>query len=136
MATSSDASNGPIALYEAAEELPCADFGLLGPLKRSAEYGSIRASVADPKPLDAWQQDMYHYFVFQLRTVEVAQADAGPPYALFTMSWENDGPVSALVIAPDVSQKQAKVVNLSMPESVQTVSLSKPETPDGDATGQ
>jgi hypothetical protein len=53
-------------LEEVADTLPCADFGLLGPLKRSREYASIRKRVADPKPIDAWQMDMVHYFLFQL----------------------------------------------------------------------
>jgi len=114
-------SSGAVAsLYDIADDLPCADFGFLKVLKRSPEYGSIRRRVADPKPVDAWQADMVHYFLFQLRPLEDVI-----PYALFTMRWEDNGPVSALVITPDTEGKQAEVVNLSQPGSVQTVPLSR-----------
>jgi len=77
---------------------------------------------------------MFHYFTFQLRPADNSQTDAEPPYALFTMHWEDDGPISALLITPDVSGKQAEVVNLSSPENVQTISLLQPETSEGDAS--
>ena len=51
----------------ASENYPCADTALLVPLKRSALYGSIRKRVADLKPVDSWQEDGVHYFVFQLK---------------------------------------------------------------------
>ena len=111
------------SVYEIADDLPCADFGLLGPLKRSPEYASIRKRVANPKPVDAWQADMVHYFLFELKPVEDAPATTEVPFALFSMAWEDDGPVSALVITPDASGEQAEVVNLRQPGSIQTVSL-------------
>lgn len=111
-------------LYEVADSLPCADFGLLGPLKRSPEYAAIRRRVADRKPVDAWQMDMVHYFVFELRPLEGASATAGPPFALFTMRSEHNAPVSALVITPNASGEQAEVTDLPHPDRVQTVPLS------------
>jgi hypothetical protein len=98
-------------LEEVADTLPCADFGLLVPLKRSPEYASIRKRVADVKPVDAWQMDMIHYFLFHLKP---PADDPGiePPYALFTMRWEDDGPVSARVIATDATGKEVTVLEL------------------------
>jgi hypothetical protein len=98
-------------LEEVADSLPCADFGLLSSLKRSPEYASIRRRVADVKPVDAWQMDMIHYFLFQLKPEEGASG-VEPPYALFTMRWEDDGPVSARVISTDGSGKEVKVFDL------------------------
>jgi hypothetical protein len=109
-----------VSLYDVADNLPCADFALLARLKRSPEYASIRKRVADPKPVDAWQLNMLNYFLFQLRPLEDVT-----PFALFTMSWEHDGPLSALVITPDAEGKHAQVVNLRQPDSVQTVVLSR-----------
>lgn len=86
---------------ESPETFPLPDFGLLGPLKRSHEYASIRRRVAEPMPIDAWQMDLLHYFIFQLRPDENAPAGEDATYALFTMRWEDDGPVSALIITPD-----------------------------------
>lgn len=98
-------------LEEVADTLPCADFGLLVPLKRSHEYASIRKRVADVKPVDAWQMDMIHYFLFQLKPQEGAPG-VEPPYALFTMRWEDDTPVSARVISPDATGNEVKVLDL------------------------
>lgn len=109
-----------VGRFLADDDLPCADFGLLGPLKRSPEYASIRKRVADPKPLDAWQMDCEHYFVFELRPATEATATE-TPFALFTMRWEDDGPVAALVITPDASGEQAEVVDLRQPGSVYTM---------------
>ena len=111
-------------LYEVADSLPCADFGLLAPLKRSPEYAAIRRRVADPKPVDAWQMDMLHYFLFPLPAVK-EPANGEAPYALFTMRWEDNGPVSALVITPHADGKQAEVVDLRQPGTVSTVPLSQ-----------
>jgi hypothetical protein len=98
-------------LAEAADTLPCADFGLLVPLKRSPEYASIRNRVADPKPADAWQMDMIHYFLFQLKPEEDTPG-VQAPYALFTMRWEDNGPVSARVISADFTGGEVKVLDL------------------------
>lgn len=67
---------------------------------------------------------MLHYFVFQLRPQEEAPADADSSFALFTMRWEDNEPVSAVVITPSPSGNQAEVVNLRDPAgAVQTVPL-------------
>lgn len=94
--------------------LPGADFNLLGPLKRSAEYGAIRGRVAELKPLDAWQLNDYHYFVFALRRGDDAPGDSQDPVALFVMNGETR-PFSALVLTPDAEGAQADVQDLRNP---------------------
>lgn len=94
--------------------LPCADFKLLAPLKRSAEYRAIRPRVSEIKPLDAWQLDALHYFVFALKRPADAPADAGDPVALFIMGTD-PAPISALVIAPKPDGAQADVQDLRKP---------------------
>ncbi len=73
------------------------DFGLLGPLKRSPQYAAIRRRVAEPLPVDAWQLDMRHYFVFSLRPDETAPNE-GAAYAIFAMQWEDDEPLTAAIV--------------------------------------
>ena len=73
---------------------------LLKPLKRSARYAAIRPRVADPKPLDAWQTQGPHYFLFQLHAVN---GDPEPPCALFTMRWEDNEPLSVIIVMPNTT---------------------------------
>ena len=122
MAAGSAASHNPfVDPLQDADNLPCADFGLLGPLKRSAEYSGIRKRVADPKPIDAWRLEMIHYFVFELRP---EAEDASTPYALFTMRWEDHAPMSAIIITPNAEEKQAEMIDLRRPGVIQTLPLS------------
>jgi len=114
-------------LFEGAESLPCPDFEFLRPLKRSPQYASIRKRVAHPKPVDAWQANLLHYFVFQLNPADDAPAGAGAPYALFSMSYEYDGPAKALVITPNINGTHVQVENLLQPGAVQTVPLDEDE---------
>ena len=104
------------------------DFGLLGPLKRSAEYAAIRRRVADPSPMDAWEMDMTHYFVFELRRTEAADPASEPPYALFKMRWEDDGPLDAMVITPDVRGGEPRVEKIVVADSVPPSTLVSPAT--------
>ena len=113
-------------MFEVADSLPCADFEFLKPLKLSPQYAAIRKRVANPKPVDAWQANLIHTFVFQLKPAADAPADAGVPYALFSMSFDYDGPAKAVVITPDVSGIHVQVENLLQPGVVQTVPLGEP----------
>jgi hypothetical protein len=108
-------------VFGADDDLPCGDFGLLGPLKRSPEYRAIRRRGADPKPVDAWQSNSLHYFVFKLPPPERA---AEGPFALLTMRWEDNGPVSAVLITPDPGENRVEVVDVRQPETVQHIPLS------------
>ena len=62
------------------------------------------------KPSDTWQANMLHYFVFEFEPDE--PDTTGRSYALFTMRWDDDDPVSALIITADDTGEQKKVVNL------------------------
>jgi hypothetical protein len=68
---------------------------------------------------------VFHSFVFRLCSRGGALADAPIPSALFTMRWEDEGPVTALVITPSPSGDEAEVVNLRAPDSTHTVSLKR-----------
>jgi hypothetical protein len=108
-------------VFGADDDLPCADFGLLDLLKHSPEYRAMRRRGAAPKPVDAWQSNSLHYFVFKLRPTQRA---AEGPFALFTMRWEDNGPVSAVVITVDPGENRVEVVDVRQPETVQHIPLS------------
>ena len=88
------------------------------PLKRSAEYRSIRSRVAALKPEDAWQEEGLHFFVFELRPEEgAAVVKDEPPMAVFALHPEAPTPVSAVVVTPSTTGKEAQVLDLRRPES-------------------
>ena len=111
--------------YGSGDDAPCADFSLLVPLKRSRDYGAIRPRVADLKPIDAWQEDGFHFFVFRLRPVDVVERSLpGPPVAVFVMHPESMAPLSAVVVAPSPSGEQAEVTDVRNPGNVYTAPYS------------
>jgi hypothetical protein len=107
------------------DALPCADYALLVPLKRSREYASIRKRVTDLRPADAWQKEGFHFFVFDLRAPNGAGSTAAePPVAVFAMHPELKEPVSAVVVTPGLEGQDAEVSDLRQPESVYTAAMS------------
>ncbi len=111
--------------YGISDDLPCADFALLVPLKRSSEYRTIRPRVAELKPADAWQEEGLHFFVFQLLPLEAmdnedSRSTAEPPMAVFAMHPEVPTPVSAVVVTPSTTGEEAQVIDLRRPESAYT----------------
>ena len=119
-----------------ADVIKSPDFGLLGPLKRSPEYAEMRKRVAEPMPIDAWEMDMVHYFIFQLKPLEDAPAGAEPPYVLFEMRYEDYGPLSVLLITPKPNGEEAEVVNLRAPGDVQVMALPRAAGSEVTATAQ
>lgn len=119
------AANGTAAqrLCSAGDDLPCADFALLAPLKRSSDYRAIRKRVADPKPIDAWQFNGAHYFLFSLRADDGRPDGVSQQVAMFQMRWDLDDPASALLVTPSDEGTAALVVNLRAPEQVHIVAL-------------
>ncbi len=85
--------------------LPCADMGLLTPLKRSPQYLSILACVAELKPVQAWQRSLKHYFTFELHRCPELPSDWPAPTALFVMDFETDGPVSVTLVQADAKNE-------------------------------
>ncbi len=113
------------SLLPYADGLPCPDFGLLGPLKRSPEYAAVRKWVADPRPLDAFLVNAEdHYFVFALKPD--SEDPSQSPYAMFTMRYDEDRPILALVITPRAGGREAEAEDIRRPGSVVVVAL----TPD------
>jgi hypothetical protein len=92
------------------------------PLKRSSAYGLIRPRVAALKPLDAWQADELHFFLFQLKAADGVSSDSAPQ-ALFAMRADETRPVSALVITPDLEVGIATAEDLLRPGTTYTVPL-------------
>jgi hypothetical protein len=109
------------SVVESADDLPCADFGLLGPLKRSPEYDRVRKRVADPKPIDAWRIADENYFVFELK----APADdaTASSFALFKMLWDYDSPRLAVIVTKRPDAKEVEVSAVEQPDRVQKVPL-------------
>jgi hypothetical protein len=115
---------GPVAnLIGLEDDLPCADFGLLVPVKRSEEYAAIRKRVADPKPVDAWRMGIDNYFVFELRPA--ADAAEVPSFALFKIRWEDYAPALAVVVTPSADGAEVQAVDLRQGGPAYKVSLSK-----------
>jgi hypothetical protein len=115
--------------YDVSADLPCADASLLVPLKRSREYGAIRKRVADLRPVDSWQEDQVHFFVFALRPEDNAPATPEPPLAVFAMHRESTEPVSAVVVTASPDGAQAEVRSLREPETVHMMPLPPPDEP-------
>jgi hypothetical protein len=115
--------------YDVSADLPCADAALLLPLKRSREYGAIRKRVADLRPIDSWQEDQVHFFVFALRPEENAPATPEAPVAVFAMHAESAEPLSAVVVTPSVDGVQAEVRSLREPDNVYTMPFPPPDEP-------
>ena len=107
------------------DDLPCADYALLVPLKRSRAYGAVRKRVADPRPADAWRQEGFHFFVFELRVAVGADAVLPePPLAVFAMHPEVKEPVSAVVVTPGRDGAEAEIRDLREPGSGYTAPIS------------
>jgi hypothetical protein len=85
--------------------LPCADMGLLTPLRQSPQYQSIRACVAEAKPVDAWQRSLKHYFSFKLHPCPELPVDWPAPTALFVMDFETDELVSVTLVQADAKNE-------------------------------
>ena len=115
--------------YDVSADLPCADAALLVPLKRSRAYGAIRKRVADLRPVDSWQEDQFHFFVFALRPEENAPATSEPPLAVFAMQREATEPISAVVVTASPDGMQAEVRNLREPDTVYMMPLPPPDEP-------
>jgi hypothetical protein len=104
------------------DDLPCADPKLLVPLKRSRSYGMIRPRVADLRPIDSWQQDELHFFVFGLRPLDGAVLPE-PPLAVFAMHPTVAEPISGVVVTPVGTGEDAQIMDLRQPEQVYSAPL-------------
>ena len=110
------------------EEVPCADAALLAPLKTSAEFAAIGPRLLTDVPLDTWQEDKLHFFVFQLQPKASAGnehgAESEAPVAVFVMSDASPAPISAVVVEPSEGGLEPEIHDLRTPDtaSVEPVS--------------
>lgn len=121
---------GAVISYADGDQLPCADYGLLVPLKRSRAYGVVRKRVADLKPVDAWLHDGLHFFNFALKplnginghlengaatTLETPAAHE-TSMAVFAMYPGLSQPVSAVVVTPRAGGAEPHIEDLRQVE--------------------
>src|SRR5215216_2066736 len=109
-------------LAPTAEDLPCADDAFLAPLKGSTEFGMIRSRLVSGHHGDSWQEDGFHFFVFQLKPVDGTMnghaTTTEPPVAVFVMHADQQEPVSAIVVTPLPDGQEAEIQDLRTPDSV------------------
>ena len=90
------------------------------PLKASAEFAAITARLLSELPLDTWQEDELHFFVFWLRPHGDAgsepEAASEPPVAVFVMHPASAAPVSAVVVTPRPDRAEPEVHDLRLSE--------------------
>jgi hypothetical protein len=100
--------------------VPCADAALLAPLKTSAEFAAIGPRLLTDDPLDTWQEDELHFFVFQLRRAGVENehgAESEAPVAVFVMSGASPAPISAVVVEPSEGGLEPEIHDLRTPDT-------------------
>lgn len=85
-------------------DAPPAAQGLRAVAERSAEFRQLVPRLARPDPADTWQADMLHYFLYEL----TREPDRAHSHALFVASWEQDTPVSVVLMGPDPMDPQAR----------------------------
>jgi hypothetical protein len=93
---------------------------LLGPLRRLTEFAALGPRLTDQNPLDSWQEDGLHYFVFPLGLVEVdsqAGEDAEAPVAVFVIHSASRDLIAAVAVTPRSGGDGADVQDLRSPDS-------------------
>jgi hypothetical protein len=77
----------------------------LVPLKRSPEFRQIRPGLlgrAPHHPVDSWQEDGFHFFVFAVTAngVNLSTTTNQTPVAVFAMHHDVGEPVSGVIVTP------------------------------------
>ena len=126
--------------YAPADDLPCADFALLVPLKKSPEYRTLRPRIANVQAIDSWQEEGLHFFVYALKPPDAGGVNpSDPPVAVFTLHPEEPTPISVVVVTPSADGAEAEVVDVRQPDRAYTAPYSgngQPAPPTGDAPSQ
>lgn len=76
------------------DEQPAAAEGLRQVVEKSPQFAQILPRLAQADPVDSWEADMLHYFVYALSP---GPGDS-PAHALFVARWEDDFPIAASVV--------------------------------------
>jgi glycosyltransferase involved in cell wall biosynthesis len=107
--------------YTVSDEQPGADIALLAKVHSCSEFGVLRDRLAVTAPVDSWQQDGLHFFVFQL--MPEFNSSLEPPTAVFTMSPDIPVPLSAVVITPRTDSGEAEIKDLCNAETAYAAAL-------------
>jgi hypothetical protein len=100
--------NTALESEDAAAALPSAEEGLRHVVERSPEFHLLLTRLASPEPADTWKVNMQSFFLYQL----VPDANGQVPHAIFVTRWEDDVPVSAVILTPDPNGGAPVAVNL------------------------
>lgn len=104
--------------FTGGEDLPCADEALLAPLRRTWEYRSTRKQMTSEQPLDTWQDEGAHFFVFELKPDETLDfTPLDPAVAVFVMTAESGELLSAVSVTPSLDGSEAVIDDLRRQES-------------------
>ena len=120
-----------VSTAEALSDLACADAALLAPLQASAEFAAIGPRLHSDVPLDTWEEDALHFFVFQLRPADGGgiehAAGSETPVAVFIMTSASDAPISAVVVTPGPDGAEPEVQDLRTADEAESAAVSVEE---------
>jgi hypothetical protein len=91
-----------------------ADGRSLAAIEDSDEYRAIQSRLTVPWPVDSWQEDGLHFFVFELRAADDADPAPEPPTAVFVIRPDPVEVVAAVVVTP----RAPEISNLKQTESI------------------
>jgi hypothetical protein len=91
-----------------ADELPRADEELRGVVESSPEFQSLLPRLAAREPSDSWQADLRNHFVYSLKPETHGEGAT----ALFVARWEDNLPLTAVVVIPDPNGGEPRIVDL------------------------
>jgi len=101
------------------------------PLKASVEFAAICRRLLTDLPLDTWQEDELHFFVFGLRPASGAAIEHGAgsetPVAVFIMTSASDAPISAVVVTPGPDGAEPEVQDLRTADEAESAAVSVEE---------
>ena len=80
---------------------PSASAGLRHVVEQSPQFSLVFHRLSQADPVDTWEADMLHYFVYELRPDSTGRA----AHALFVARWEDDVPVSASLVTDSADGK-------------------------------
>jgi hypothetical protein len=64
--------------------------------------------LAAPEPADTWKAATRSYFLYRLKP----DADGVEAHALFVTQWEEDAPLSAVIVIPHPDGGKPRIINL------------------------
>lgn len=90
----------------------------------SPAYEGLQDRIASPLPIDAWEEEGLHFFVFQLHgTDSMGGSQAEAPVAVFTLRPDEAESISVVTVSPGQDGEEALITNVGAPEMSYTVPL-------------